>query len=206
MEVALLGGSFNPPHMGHALCASFARTALGAHEVWLLPAFRHPLGKPLLAFEHRLHMCRLLAGQLGEWAKAMDTEAHLGGEGRTVDLLEHVVPRHPGKRFWWLMGSDTVGDLPLWKGFSRIQELAKVVVVHRLGYPLEGALGPGLVALSSTQVRQRLAGGDIPEGWLPTAVAGYIHAQQLYMPPTETQNPTTENQTCTLNPSSLKHS
>jgi len=181
MNVALLGGSFNPPHMGHTLCASFARTALGADEVWLLPAFRHPLGKPLLAFEHRMEMCRLLAGQLGEWAKAMDTEAHLGGEGRTVDLLEHVVARYAGRQFAWIMGSDTVADLPLWKGYVRIQELAKVVVVHRLGYPLEEALGPGLVALSSTEVRQRLAGGDIPEGWLPTAVAQYIHAHRLYM-------------------------
>jgi len=180
MDVALLGGSFNPPHMGHALCASFARTALGANEVWLLPAFRHPLGKPLEAFEHRLAMCRLLAGQLGAWAKVKDTEAHLGGEGRTVDLLEHMVPGHPGKRFGWLMGSDTVEDLPLWKGFARIQELVEVVVVQRLGHPVEGALGPGLVSLSSTEVRRRLANGDIPKGWLPTAVAAYIQTHRLY--------------------------
>jgi len=182
MDIALLGGSFNPPHMGHALCASFARTALGAEEIWLLPAFRHPLGKPLEAFEHRMEMCRLLAGQLGGWARVMDTEAHLGGEGRTVDLLEHLLPQHPGKRFGWLMGSDTVADLPLWKGFSRIQALVEVVVIHRLGYPMEQALGPGLVSLSSTEVRRRLESKDIPRGWLPAAVETYIHTHRLYAP------------------------
>ncbi|MCL2012068.1 MAG: nicotinate (nicotinamide) nucleotide adenylyltransferase [Cystobacterineae bacterium] len=181
MNIALLGGSFNPPHMGHALCASFAHTALGADEIWLLPAFRHPLGKPLLAFEHRLEMCRLLAGQLGPWARAMDVEAHLGGEGRTVDLLEHLVPQYSGCHFQWLMGSDTVADLPLWKGFPRIQELVEVVVIHRLGYPMEQAVGPGLVSLSSTEVRQRLATQNIPKGWLPTSVAHYIHTHHLYL-------------------------
>ena len=185
MDIALLGGSFNPPHMGHALCASFARTALGARECWLLPAFRHPLGKPLLAFGHRMEMCRLLARQLGSWAKAKDTEAQLGGEGRTVDLLEHLVSQHAGVRFGWLMGSDTVEDLPLWKGFARIQALAKVVVVHRLGYPREEAVGPGLVSLSSTQLRERLASRTVPEGWLPTAVADYIQRHRLYMPGAE---------------------
>ncbi|MCL2178962.1 MAG: nicotinate-nicotinamide nucleotide adenylyltransferase [Proteobacteria bacterium] len=182
MNVALLGGSFNPPHMGHALGASFARMALGVDELWLLPAFRHPLGKVLLAFEHRLEMCRLLAGQLGPWAKAVDMEAHIGGEGRTVDLLEHLLPLYPGWHFQWLMGSDTVADLPLWKGFSRIQELVKIVVIHRLGYPLEQAIGPGLAALSSTEVRHRIERQDIPEGWLPTTIADYVRTHRLYLP------------------------
>ncbi|MCL2626435.1 MAG: nicotinate (nicotinamide) nucleotide adenylyltransferase [Cystobacterineae bacterium] len=182
MDIGLLGGAFNPPHIGHALCASFARTALGLDEVWLLPAFHHPLGKALAVFEHRLEMCRLLAAQLGPWAKAVEVEAHLGGEGRTVDLLEYLIPLYPEWRFQWLMGSDTMADLPLWKGFPRIQELVKVVVIHRLGYPLEGAIGPGLAQVSSTQVRQRLERQDIPEGWLPSAVANYIGLHRLYLP------------------------
>jgi nicotinic acid mononucleotide adenylyltransferase len=80
------------------------------------------------------------------------------------------------------MGSDTVAELHLWKGFSRIQELAKVVFIHRLGHPVEQAVGPGLVLLSSTEVRQRLATQSIPEGWLPTSVANHIHTHRLYVP------------------------
>ena len=60
MQVALLGGSFNPPHVGHLLAAQYVRATQGVDEVWLMPAYRHPFGKALESFEHRVRMCELL--------------------------------------------------------------------------------------------------------------------------------------------------
>ena len=57
MHVALIGGSFNPPHVGHLLAAHFVRATEPVDEVWLVPADEHPFGKPLAPFEHRLRMC-----------------------------------------------------------------------------------------------------------------------------------------------------
>ena len=63
-EVALLGGSFNPPHVAHLMAAYWALATQGVSEVWLLPAYRHPFGKQLEPFEDRLRMCRLAAAAI----------------------------------------------------------------------------------------------------------------------------------------------
>jgi len=60
-QVALLGGSFNPPHVAHLMAAYWALATQGVAEVWLLPAFQHPFGKSLAAFEDRVRMCELAA-------------------------------------------------------------------------------------------------------------------------------------------------
>ncbi|MCI0570479.1 MAG: nicotinate-nicotinamide nucleotide adenylyltransferase, partial [Myxococcaceae bacterium] len=85
MEVAILGGSFNPPHVGHLLAAHFVRATQAVDEVWLMPSFRHPFGKALAPFEHRLAMCEALCRDTSGWMRAVDVERHVPGEGRTVD-------------------------------------------------------------------------------------------------------------------------
>lgn len=180
MEIALLGGSFNPPHVGHLLAALYVRAALGADQVWLLPSFHHPFGKQLVAFEHRLEMCRALVADVGPWAQVKDTEAQVGGEGRTVDLLEHLVAEHPNDRFWLVLGSDILKDLPYWKAWDRIEQLARVVVLNRAGFPDPRALGPPLALVSSTELRARLSSGEASEHLLTRGVSAYVASRGLY--------------------------
>lgn len=180
MEVALLGGSFNPPHVGHLLVAHYVRATQPVDQVWLMPSDRHPFGKALAPFEHRLAMCEALCRDASGWLRAVDVERHVPGEGRTVDTLEHLTRTHPGVRFALVIGSDILPDLPQWKNFARIRELARVVVIHRAGYPDPRAVGPPLAEVSSTAVREVLRSGRDPEGLVPRAVMEHLRHHRLY--------------------------
>ncbi len=180
MEVALLGGSFNPPHVGHLVAAHFVRATRPIDELWLLPAFRHPFGKELAPFEHRVRMCQALCADASGWLKVSEVERDVPGEGRTVDTLELLTARHPGHRFTLVIGSDILRDLPKWKAFDRIRELAQVLVLQRAGYPAQEAFGPPLVEVSSSEIRSALARGEQPEALVPRAVLAYARANRLY--------------------------
>lgn len=180
MRVAILGGSFNPPHVGHLLAAQFVRATEHVDEVWLMPSFHHPFGKVLTDFEHRLRMCELMCRDSAGWMKASDVERELGGEGRTVDTLTFLTARHPHVAFDLVIGSDILKDLPQWKNFARIQALARVLVLNRAGHPAAGTLGPPLAEVSSTQIREQLMREQLPRDLVPRAVLEYVQAQGLY--------------------------
>lgn len=180
MEVALIGGSFNPPHIGHLIAAHYVRATQPVEEVWLLPSFRHPFGKSLAPFEHRVRMCEALCEDTSGWLKVSQVEREVGGEGRTVDTLDFLRARHSGVQFTFVIGSDILPDLPRWKDFARLQTLARVLVLQRAGYPSPVAFGPPLVEVSSTQIRDRLARGDLPGELVPRAVLQYAQAHGLY--------------------------
>lgn len=179
-EISLLGGSFNPPHFGHLTAALYARAVLGADEVWLVPSFHHPFGKALAPFEDRLALCAALGEDVGPWFRVSRAEAEVGGEGRTIELLEHLLPRHPGVRFRFLIGSDIVGELAKWRAWERIERLVEVTVLHRAGFPVKGALGPPMAEVSSTEIRERLAAGADASDLVPRGVLRVIQARGLY--------------------------
>jgi len=179
-EVALIGGSFNPPHVGHLMAALYVRSVLGVDAVWLLPSFHHPFGKTLAPFADRVAMCREMAKDVGPWLEVSEAEAQVGGEGRTIQLLEWLLPKHPGTAFRFVIGSDILADLPKWKAWDRIQQLVKVTVLYRAGYPAKEALGPPLAEVSSTAIREKLEKGEAPVEWVPRAVIQYAREHGLY--------------------------
>lgn len=178
--LALLGGSFNPPHVGHLLAAHYVYATQAVDAVWMMPSFHHPFGKDLAPFEHRLAMCALIARDAAGWLHASDVERDVGGEGRTVDTLEHLHRTRPRDSFVLVIGSDIVKDLRHWKDFERIRKLAHVLVLFRAGHPAEGAVGPPLAEISSTLIRDSLARGERPEGSVPRRVLEYMDANALY--------------------------
>ncbi len=179
-QVALMGGSFNPPHFGHLMAALYVRGSLPVDEVWLMPAYHHPFGKPLEGFGHRVAMCRAMAEDLGPWLQVSEIEKEVGEGGRTIDTLEYLLPKHPGTRFRLVLGSDILHDLPSWKSWDRIQGLVDVTVLHRAGYPDPRAVGPPLAEVSSTEIRRRLDSKQLPHDLVPRAVLGYLQAHHLY--------------------------
>jgi nicotinate-nucleotide adenylyltransferase len=168
--VALIGGSFNPPHIGHLMAAIYVRATRAVDEVWLLPAFNHPFGKALATFEDRIRMCEAMAEECGEWLKVSRAEAEVGKEGRTIELLEYLLPRNPATRFEFIIGSDILADLPKWKAWDRISAMVTVVVLNRAGHPSEQGIGPPLAEVSSTEIRRALAAGERPAELVPTRV------------------------------------
>jgi nicotinate-nucleotide adenylyltransferase len=180
VEVALLGGSFNPPHVGHLLAVHYVWATQPVDEVWLLPSYRHPFGKSLAPFEHRLRMCQLLADDASGWLKVCDAESEVPGESWTVDVLEHLRQRHPGHAFTLVIGSDILRELPKWKDAGRIEQLARLLVLHRAGHPSPRAFGPPLAEVSSTEIRDRLIRGDAPVDLVPRRVLEYAREHGLY--------------------------
>jgi nicotinate-nucleotide adenylyltransferase len=180
-EIALLGGSFNPPNVGHVMAAWWALATQGVQEVWLLPSYRHPFGKALAPWEDRVRMCELAVADI-RGAHVCTAEAELAGDplvGKMARTLEHLGAKHPGHRFALLVGADILRETDEWYRFDRVKELARIVVIGRQGYdPAPGA--PALPAVSSTAIRAAIARGEDVSGLVPRRVAEYIEAHGLY--------------------------
>ncbi|GEJ56430.1 nicotinate (nicotinamide) nucleotide adenylyltransferase [Anaeromyxobacter diazotrophicus] len=181
-EVALLGGSFNPPHVAHLMAAYWTLATQGVDEAWLLPTWKHAFGKPLAPFEDRVRMCELAAAAV-RGLHVCTAEAELRDDplvGKTARTLEHLVAKHPALRFALVVGTDILPEVTKWYRWDRVQELARVVVVGRQGHP-EGAEGrPLLPPVSSTEIRARLARGDDVSALLPRRVREYVEERGLY--------------------------
>src|SRR5688500_13322137 len=98
MRVAIYGGSFNPPHVGHAMVAGWLRWTDLADEVWLLPAFAHPFDKELAPFDRRVAWCAALAEAVGPWVRVEPIESTLPPPSYTVDTLSALRDLHPGRQ------------------------------------------------------------------------------------------------------------
>lgn len=180
-SVAILGGSFNPPHVAHLMAAYWTLATQDVAEVWLLPSFRHPFGKALAPFEDRVRMCELAARVLRGVA-VCTAEAELASDplvGKTARTLEHLRAKHPTHDFALVVGADVLPETAKWYRWDRVQELARIVVVGREGYPpVPGA--PSLPAISSTDIRARLARGEDAAGLVPRKVREYAVEKGLY--------------------------
>jgi len=179
-EIALLGGSFNPPHVAHVMAAWWALATQGVREVWLLPSYRHPFGKQLAPFEDRLEMCRLAAAAV-RGAHVCGAEAELASDplcGKTARTLEHLRAKHPDLDFALLVGADILPETATWYRWDRVNELARVIVVGREGY--EGGAELRLPAISSSLVRERLGRGEDVSALVPRRVVDYVRQRGLY--------------------------
>jgi nicotinate-nucleotide adenylyltransferase len=176
-SIALFGGSFDPPHLGHVLAAGWARWCGGADQVWVLPAANHPYGKPLAPWEQRWRLCQLAFADL-PFVVLRDDERR--STGFTIDLVERLTTEHPGHRWLLVGGTDTVRDLPQWRRGADLAKLIEVLCVPRGGHDSH----PGaLPAISSSLVRERLRTGGETGGLLPRAVGDEIAAQGWYRAP-----------------------
>lgn len=180
MHIALFGGSFNPPHVGHLMAAYYVLATQAVDQVWLMPAFRHPFGKRLAPFEDRVRMCELACQPFGVAMAVTRVEELVPGEGRTVDVIAFLVKRHASDRFSLVIGSDLLRERSKWKDFHKVEQMAGVVVVPRAGYPDDAATGPAMPEIASTEIRGRLARGEDVSHLVPRTVATYAVERGLY--------------------------
>ncbi len=176
--IALFGGSFDPPHLGHVLAAAWARLCGGADQVWVLPAANHPYAKALSPWDQRWRLCQLAFADL-PFVTVRNDELH--SSGYTVDLVEQLQREHPGHRWLLVGGTDTARDLPNWRRGADLARLVEVLCVPRGGFDQQH---PGaLPAISSSLVRARLQAGDSVSGLLSRAVADEIARSGWYAHP-----------------------
>ncbi len=138
MKVAVFGGSFNPPHVAHALAAVLVLVTEDVDRLLVVPAYQHPFGKPLAPFVDRAAMCDLAMGFI-PGVEVSRIEESLGGESRTLRTLEHLASQHPDWHLRLVVGADILAEAPRWFGFDVIAKLAPPIVLARAGVPsLEG--------------------------------------------------------------------
>ena len=189
MRVALFGGSFNPPHLGHQLLALTVLETCAVDQLWMIPCFRHRFDKALAPFPDRMEMCRRAMEALGARAQVSDIEGQLGGESRTLVTVSSLRAAHPGVEFQLVIGADLEAEVDSWYGAAELRRSISFIVVGRGGVPRSGqendpSLGPQMPAVSSTDVRARLARSEPVNALVPRLVLDYIRERKLYGPST----------------------
>jgi len=200
VRLGILGGTFNPPHLGHLICAQEAYLQLALDRVMLIPA-RIPPHKPVddePGVEHRLELCRR-AIEGDERFEVSDIEVSRSGPSYTVDTLEELHSKAPDREMFLILGGDVAAGLPHWREPQRVLSFATVAVAKRRGTS-RSAVDDALhsirggeraeffrmppIGISSTLVRRRARSGVSIKYIVPDAVAGYIREHGLYGGPT----------------------
>ncbi len=198
MNVGVLGGTFDPIHNGHLMVAEEAKSQLKLTEVLFIPAGRPWLKEdsPVSPVEHRVQMVRLAIAASPHF-KLSTIEIDRGGPSYTVDTIAELQTQLGfGDELFFIIGQDSVSQLPYWREPSRLIQLCRLVAVPRPGYALPNlsildTLVPGLskrlivldrpeVDISATEIRRRVAQGLPIDGLVPEAVEEYIKKHRLY--------------------------
>ncbi len=191
MKLGIFGGTFNPPHMGHLVVAERVRADLQLSRVVFVPSFisPHKQDREIASGEERLMMLRLALGGDPRY-EISDLEIRRGGVSYTVETLAEMDRVHPGDELFFLLGMDNLLEFDTWKDPQRIVELATIVVMARPGFarpeqpPIDGLnlmyCNVPEIAISSTEIRQRVRGGESIRFLLPEVVEEYIHGRGLY--------------------------
>jgi nicotinate-nucleotide adenylyltransferase len=188
LRAAIFGGSFNPPHIAHAMASLWVLETCAVDEVWVVPCFRHAFDKQLADFEDRLEMCRLALAPLGPRVQISTVERDIdrgdGTPSRTLDTLIALGAQHASARFRLVIGADILRERGKWHRWDEVEKLAPPIVVGRQGYVAPPELGAlvDMPGISSTEVRSRIAGGEPIDHLVPRAVAEYISRRGLYRP------------------------
>jgi nicotinate-nucleotide adenylyltransferase len=198
VRLGLLGGTFNPPHIGHLVCAQEAHAQLGLDRVLLVPVHTPPHketdGDP--GVEVRVALCEAaVAGD--ERFGVSRAEADVPGRSYTVDTLNRLHEARPEDQLTFIVGGDMAASLPQWREPQAILELCTIgaaardgvggaEVLERLDRELPGAsarirfFAMPRIDISSTLIRRRVAAGEPVRYLVPDAVAAQIEREGLY--------------------------
>jgi len=194
-RLGLLGGTFNPPHIGHLVCAHQALAQLALERVLFVPVHEppHKRAEADPGVEHRVELCRR-AVEGEERLQVSLADAEVPGPSYTVDTLRRLHERCPGDDLTFLVGGDMALSLPTWREPEAILELAELGVAEREGVRRAdiaerlGGLGADRVRffdmprldISSSLVRRMVAAGRPVRYVVPDGVAEYIEQAGLY--------------------------
>jgi nicotinate-nucleotide adenylyltransferase len=190
MRIGLFGGSFDPVHLGHLLVAQAAWEELGLERLYFIPAAQSPFkpGRTPTAAAERLRLLRLaLAGR--SHYELDEQETRRGGISYTIDTVRDYRKRFPGAELFALIGADSVAGLPQWREAGELAKLVEFVAVPRPGEgapafasPFRGRVLKGFpLAVSASQIRERVKAGMAIDHLVPQAVAEAIGNYRLYL-------------------------
>ncbi len=192
MSIAILGGSFNPVHIGHLALAEDVRLSLGFDRIIFIPAFQSPFKKTPAGATASDRLAMLESALQENEGFSVDTcELDRGGLSFTIDTIRHVRESYRCTPAF-IMGDDLVKGFPSWKDADEILRLADIIVARREGTAsrpedftrLSGArvrfLSNPVLPVSSSQIRARISAGESWRYLVPEAVYRYISEHKLY--------------------------
>lgn len=184
-KVGILGGTFNPPHIGHLMMANEAYHALELDEVRFMPNAIPPHKKAEGATdEQRQKMVELAIADVPYFEMEM-YELEQGGTSYTCDTMEALTNQEPDVEFYFIIGGDSIDDLHKWYCVDKLVRYVKFIGLNRPGseaktdYPIKMVEAPE-INLSSTILRKRLATGGTVRYLIPEQVEAFIRKEGLY--------------------------
>jgi nicotinate-nucleotide adenylyltransferase len=196
VRIGLLGGTFNPPHLAHLVCAQEAWSQLGLDHVAFVPAYEPPHKEVESdpGVEHRVELCRLAVDGDPRFSVSR-VEADVPKRSYTVDTLKRLRATHPHDELTFIVGGDMAYSLPTWQEPQAVLSLAELGVAEREGVQraditerLAGLAGADRIRffdmprldISSSVIRHRVAAGRPIHFLVPDAVEAYIARAGLY--------------------------
>jgi nicotinate-nucleotide adenylyltransferase len=191
-KIGIMGGSFNPVHIGHMIVASYIAQLGGVDEVWLMLSPQNPLKQgddALLPDDVRMAMLRIAVGD-NPRLKVCDIELSMPRPNYTINTLRRLAAEHLDCDFKLIVGTDNWQSFHRWRAPEEIIGEFGLIVYPRPGYPAADATAtPGVtvvnapqVEISSTFIREALAAGADVNFFLPAGVYRYISEHALYAP------------------------
>ena len=197
-DIGILGGTFDPFHMGHLTIAKAALSSGGMDKVLIMPARVSPfkLGREMAGEEDRLAMAEIAAG-LDENIEVSRLELESEGVSYTFRTLTTLHKMHPYDRYWLIVGSDQFLALESWYKGKDILEDFQIILAPRPGYRMEAldekidrytsvfgtavrVVKYDMLDISSTEIKERIRSGESIEGLVPSGIEEYINEHGLY--------------------------
>lgn len=208
MKIALLGGGFDPPHMGHLLLSTQIREHMGLDQVWLIPCFEHPFEKKLSPATDRLAMVKLIES---DHIKASDIEIEKGDTSYTINTLSTLnsLPaealakegQFSNHTFSWIIGSDQLPHFHKWKEWEKLRDEHQLIIfpretpfgkleekvkeylkLEKIPTNIQLVCDPDIIVtnVSSTIIRQKVREGKSIKYLVDIEVERYIKERSLY--------------------------
>ena len=185
-KIGILGGTFNPPHIGHLILAQTAKDVLRLDKVFFIPTNTPPhKNRRLIDAKKRVKMVKL-AIEGCPYFQALDWEIKRGGISYTIDTLRQLKSKYPTTDLFLIIGSDLANTFHTWKDYRKIQTLSRIVVAKRNSYLPKNekefiALDIINVDITSSLIRKYLKKGLSVRYLLPNKVFDYIRRNKLYV-------------------------
>lgn len=190
-NIGILGGSFDPPHIGHVLLAISFLALESIDELWIIPCSNHVFKSAPTGFEHRLAMCKIAFRHLKQ-VRILDIESKLKAPSYTIETLNFIAQEKPYLNLQLGIGSDLIRDFSKWHKPEEIVKKTKITIFERISYPIASLpailnnarihQGCALPDISSTSLRdclQKKPKNDVGD-LLDQQVLNYIKKHQLY--------------------------
>ena len=175
-KIALFGGSFNPPHLGHLAILNYLLDQ-SFDEVWVIPVYQHPFGKPLAPFDHRFHMLTLLCHHLNKHHYQILTleKDSQKQPNYTIDTVKTLKSSYPTYHFTIVIGSDQEVELQKWHHIEDLKKEADFFVLPRQGYHTSF-----LPNVSSSEIREKLKNQEDISAFTTAEIKKYLIEKRVY--------------------------